>query len=286
MTSSPRARAAIWTAVSTMSIACMPPRAVATYAAAATRVTSEFPAIAGDMHASCLRFQSFSLQRRGDGWYDEAMLRSGCASTDTAVAAVIGVNRVLSGYFAALARLADDRIVSTDTEVKLLSASLISKAGMNQAQESAVSALLQYVSSTLLDIRRRPKLAQAITSQNANVIVVTNGLRDIVSKDYLQLLIDEETAANSFYRTVVREGRPREPLAAVLLMDVRDERARQLGNRREALDAYAKALGTISAGHQKLYLRRNTLGAKELAAELAGHAETLDKLAKRIEKAF
>ncbi len=286
MTSSARARAAIWMAVSTMSIACMPPRAVATYAAAATRVTSEFPAIAGDMHASCLRFQSFSLQRRGDGWYDEAMLRSRCAATDTAVTAIIGVNRVLAAYFSALARLADGKVVSTDTEVKLLSASIIGRTGMSQAQESAVGALLQYVSSTLLDISRRPKLAQAVASQNANVIVVANGLRDIVSRDYRQLLNNEETAANSFYRTIVREGRQREPLAAVLLMDVRDERASQLDARREALDAYAKALGTISSGHQKLYLRRNKLGAKEMLAELAGHAETLDELAKRIEKAF
>ncbi|HVF39752.1 MAG TPA: hypothetical protein VM939_07620 [Gemmatimonadaceae bacterium] len=265
---------------------CVPPKAVATYATAASKATAGFPPIARDMHASCLRFQAFSAQRRGDGWYDESTLRGRCAARDTAVAAVLSVNRVLSAYFSALSALADDKIVSADKELGTLATTLVSKAGMNQGQVSAVRAVVDYLSSGVMDGRRRSALTRAITTQNSNVTLIADGLDEIVQRDFQQILRTEEQGTNSFYRAVLLEGRDREPVAAALLMDQRDDRVAALKTRQANLDDYRKALGTIKSGHHKLYASRNNLKAKALAGELADHAKSLEKIAQQLEKAF
>ena len=115
---------------------------------------------------------------------------------------------------------------------------------------------------------------------------MTNGLRDIISRDYRQILNIESLAANDFYHTSVNESREREPLAAVLVLRDRDDRIAELTKKREAIAAYVRALDAVRDGHQKLYDHRNELRAKVLAAELADQTETLQRISRQLEKAF
>jgi hypothetical protein len=236
------------------------------------------------MYASCLRFEGYKAQRT-TGWYDSESLRMPCASRDTAVAGVLAANKILSAYFSALAKLADDQIVSADREIAGLGA-IVKKSGLNDAQVDAVAELTKYLASTVADAYRRGKIGDAIASQNGSIVLVTTGLRTIISRDYRQILNIESRAANDFYRSAVTEHREREPLAAILVLKDRDERVGDLRKRSDAIDAYVRALDAVRDGHQKLYDNRNKLRAKVLAAELRDQAATLDKLSRQIEKAF
>ena len=237
------------------------------------------------MYASCLRFEGYKAQRSAGGWYDDESLRARCASRDTAVAGVLAANRILSAYFSALARLADDKFGSADPEIGRL-AVVATKSGLNQAQVNAVGALAKYLTSTAIDVYRRQKLQDAIASQNGNVMFVTLGLRDVINQDYRRVLAIEARAANDFYHASINEGRGREPLAAILVLRDRDEKMLELRKRGEALDAYVRALDAVRNGHQKLYEHRTQLRARQVSAELVRNAELLEKIAKQLDKAF
>jgi hypothetical protein len=236
------------------------------------------------MYASCLRFEGYKAQRI-TGWYDNESRLLQCASRDTAVAGVLAANKVLSAYFSALAKLADDQVLSADREIGGL-AVIVKKSGLDDAQVDAVAELTKYLTSTAIDTYRRGKIGDAVASQNANVVLVTTGLRTIISRDYRQILNIEARAANDFYRAALTENREREPLAAILVLKDRDERVGELRKKTEAIDAYVRALDAVRAGHEKLFEHRNKLRAKVLASELRDQAEMLERISRQLEKAF
>jgi len=265
--------------------ACLPPSEVGRFARSASETTAAFPPVAREMYASCLRYEGYRAQRTARGWYDSESLRVSCAARDSAVNGVLAANRILSAYFAALSRLADDKAASTDNELTRL-ATVAKKSGMQEGQVNAVAALAKYMTSNFTGVYRRKKLTDAITSQNGNVTFVTTGLRDVINGDYRRLLLIESRAVNDFYRSVVTENRGRDALTTVLVLKDRDEKVAALQKRTEDLDAYVRALDAVRMGHQKLYEHRNQVRAKDVSADLIRHAETLERIGRQLEKAF
>jgi hypothetical protein len=115
---------------------------------------------------------------------------------------------------------------------------------------------------------------------------VIDALTEIVRTDYASILDVEATGMDAFYRSALTEGAAREPLAAILVRDARDARASALREKRNALTAYVKALGTMKAGHQRLYDSRHDLDAAKLAGDLADYSTQLEKLIPALREAF
>ena len=266
-------------------IACLPPSEVGRFARSASETTSDFQPVAREMYASCLRYEGYRAQRSSRGWYDSESLRASCAARDTAVNGVLAANRILSAYFAALGRLADDKTVSTDKEINRL-ATVATKSGLNPGAVNAVAGLANYMTSNFVDVYRRRKLTDAVASQNGNVVFITTGLRDVINNDYRRILLIESRAVNDFYRSVVTENRGRDALTTILVLKDRDEKVAALQKRTEDLDAYIRALDAVRLGHQKLYEHRNQVRAKEVSADMIRHAETLERIGRQLEKAF
>lgn len=266
--------------------ACVQPAAVGRYARAAGKTAAEFPALAADMHASCLRLEGYRESREGDGWFDHADLEPRCAERQKAAKRTIAVERVLAGYFAALAGLADDKVVSYDRSVDRLAGSLEDDARLDRKQVRAVADLAAFAASVATDGYRHAKLTSVIENQNANVATVIDALTEIVGTDYASILSVEEAGMESFYRSALAEGAEREPLAAILVRDTHDARTVALNEKRSALSACVKALTTMKAGHQRLYESRRELDAKALAVELAGYAAQLEEMVPALRKAF
>lgn len=265
---------------------CVRPAAVGRYARAAGKTAAEFPALAADMQASCLRFEGYRESRAGAGWFDRGDLEPRCARRAKAVRRTVAVERVLAGYFTALAGLTDDRVVSYDRSIGQLAGSLEDDAGLDPEQVRAVADLAAFAASVATDGYRRSKLTNVIEQQNANVTVVIDALTRIVGTDYASILDVEEAGMEAFYRSALAEGAEGEPLAAILVRDTRDARAEELREKRSALAAYVKALAAMKAGHQRLYEGRRDLDARALARELAGYAAQLEELLPALRDAF
>lgn len=267
---------------------CVHPAAVGRYARAAGATAAEFPALADDMRASCIRLEGYRAAREGGGggWFDGADLAPRCAGRARAVERTAAVERVLARYFSALAALADNKVLSYDRGVGELANALEDDAKLDAKQVRAVSDLAAFAASVATDGYRHVKLTKVIEEQNANVGTVVDALTAIVGTDYASILDLEATGMESFYRSALAEGAEREPLAAILVRDTRDARASALGDKRQALAAYVKALATIKAGHQRLYDSRHDLDAKELAGDLARYTKQLEEMLPALREAF
>jgi len=267
---------------------CVRTGAVGRYARAAGATAAEFPALADDMTASCVRLEGYREVREGKGWglVERGDLEKRCEDRGKAVRRAVSVERVLGRYFAALGALADGEVVDFDGSVDDLADALEDDAKLDRKKVKAVSDLAAFVASVTTDGYRHLKLTQVIEEQNGNVGTVIDALTEIVATDYANILELEATGMESFYRSALAEGAEREPLAAILVRDARDERAAALREKREALAKYVKALGTMKAGHQRLYDSRRDLKAKVLARELADYAAQLEKMLPALRDAF
>lgn len=266
--------------------ACVRPAAVGRYARAAGKTTAEFPALAADMQASCLRLEGYRESREGAGWFDRADLEPRCAERRKVVNRTVAVERVLAGYFTALAGLADGKVVAYEGSIDNLAGSLEDDAHLDRKRVRAVADLAAFAASVGTDGYRHARLTSVIEKQNANVAIVIDALTQIVGTDYASILGVEEAGMESYYRSALAEGAEHEPLAALIVHDTYDSRATALAEKRSALSAYVKALATMKAGHQKLYESRHDLDAKALAAELAGYAAQLEDMIPALHKAF
>ncbi len=265
---------------------CVRTGAVGRYARAAGETAGEFPALADEMRASCVRLEGYRQAREGKGWFEREDLEGSCADRARAVRRAVTAERALASYFAALGALADDKVVKYDGSVDGLADALEEDAGLDREKVRAVSDLASFAASVATDGYRHLKLANVIEEQNGNVALVIDALAEIVGTDYANILELESTGMESFYRSALTEGAEREPLAAILVRDARDERAATLRGKRVALAAYVKALGTMKAGHQRLYDSRHDLHAKALAGELADYATRLEKMIPALREAF
>lgn len=267
---------------------CVSTGGVGRYAKAAGETAAEFPALAEDMTASCVRLESYREAREGKGWGwpERADLEKRCAARERAVRRAVAVDRVLARYFAALGALADDKVVKYGASIDDLADALEDDAQLDQEKVRAVSDLAAFTASVATDGYRHLKLTRVIEEQNANVAAVIDALTDIVGRDYANILDLEAAGMDAFYRTALMEDAEREPLAAILVRDRRDERAERLREKRSALDAYVKALATMKKGHQRLYDSRHDLDAKQLVGELADYATQLEKMIPALRDAF
>ncbi len=265
---------------------CVRTGGVGSYARAAGETAAEFPALAEAMTASCVRLEEYREAREGSGWAGAADLEKRCADRERAVRRAVAVDRVLASYFAALGALANDKVVKYDASIDDLADALEDDAKLDGQKVRAVSDLAAFTASVATDAYRRLTLARVIEDQNANVAAVIDALAEIVGKDYANVLDLEAAGMDAFYRSALAEGAEREPLAAILVRDRRDERAAELKAKRTALDAYVKALATMKKGHQRLYDSRRDLDAKRLAGELAGYTVQLEEMISALRDAY
>ena len=266
--------------------ACVRPTAVASFAAAAGRTSAQLPDVASDLYASCLRFEGYKAARRGDGWYEPADLVPPCAARDSAVRRVVAMNRLLAGYWSALGALADDRVVAYDKNLDRLATALNADAGLARDRARAITGIASFLGTAVTEGYRRRQLVEAIDSQHDNVARLVEGVREIVATDYANALEVEHQGMSLFYHALWREGAAREPIAAALLRDARDERDAALLRKQAALTDLADALRLVRAGHERLYASRHDLNGPALVAELATYAARLDAAVVAIQKAF
>ncbi|HXY29609.1 MAG TPA: hypothetical protein VEI06_02780 [Gemmatimonadaceae bacterium] len=266
-------------------VACTQPVAVAKYARAADRTTQAFSGVAGEMTASCVRFERYKAERDGGGWDDDAALRRRCAGRDSAVKNAVVASLVLREYFAALANLAANQLVHYDADVRAL-AQDVGDAGVDPARARAVGDLAAFLADAATGQYRRRELAQVVETENESVLAVVDGLHAIVTEDYRLELEIERQAVNDYFHTAVATDGAREPLAAMLVKNLRDDQIATIATKESALRSYARALARVRAGHQALYDAREELDAPALANELAGYVTTIDDILAALRQAF
>jgi hypothetical protein len=256
------------------------------FSASASLVTAKLPDATAAVAASCRRAQSYRLRRVTSAWYGTDSVRAACADRERALRDVEGVNRVLSGYFAALGALAGEKVPEAGAGVSALGSAVGEATDFDAGKVSAITALARFTTTHATDGYRRAALREAIAGQNANVQTVTSALHELLEEGLARYLATDGNAETDYYRSVLTESGAREPLGAILVRDSYDGRHAEVLEQTEAVRTLGRAMLTIGRGHQRLYDARDHLAAKELLASIVATARQLDAAMAKMDKAF
>lgn len=258
--------------------ACADLTAVQKLATAGEKAGESLAPIAADIAGSCERTRSYEPR-------DIAEKRN-CDSEKSLEKPLLAVGRVLEKYLQALGSLAGGKTGVYDASLGGIAGGLEASGKFDKGRVAAVGGIVKFMSDAATDAARRRTLSDAVRSQNANVQSIIAALQSIVGTDYLLDLQNEELALSSFSETLLREHGKTEPLAAVVAGAEWQRAHESLKTRRDAANAYGRALAKLSQAHQRLADGSENLGAKELMSRILSDAEEIESLREKVVKAF
>lgn len=256
-------------------VGCVNLDEVGKFSGLAASASSTLPDLVNDIKGSCLRFNGYAPENQ----------QRDCTIYDRIDPSILEAQGVLTDYMDALGRLSSDKGVTYGKNLDQLPDKL-KPAGFDQDQVKAAVGLSKVLLDAALNHYRQHKLSAVIGQSNDDVGKLTDALGDIVGKDYVQLLDNEDSAMDTFYGTELHEYRDREPLTAILVRKQYATEKEKLEERRAAAAAYEKVMTSIKAGHQKLYNSRNKLSSSEIINDLGPEIENITDSLNQMHKAF
>lgn len=254
---------------------CIDLSQITTFSSTAKQAGTALPALVSDLKSSCERFNSYAPP--GSAARD-------CSQYDAQSKGISAVQSVLLNYMQALGQLSSDKAVTFSQGTSDLATSL-KNAGLDEAASKATTGLAGKLADAVTNGYRRKKLAQFVHSENGDVQILTTGLANIIGNDYKQVLDNEKTAMESYYKRALL-NQDREPLTAVLVQHQWLQDESSLKAKMDAADAYAKIMKSIADGHQKLNNAGTSLNTKDLLQILGKDIGDIASSVTDVNKAF
>jgi hypothetical protein len=267
-----------------VAVGCSSPSAVRRYASVSAVAGEKFSPVADDLCGSCQRRERYHLLGHWESDLDSLDERTAEACEEYARAEphLVAAHRVLTRYLTALGRLSAGDLVTYDKPLDKLAGTLTQTDIFGEDGINAVKGISEVLMEAVSGGWRRKQLGAVIEKTNPDIQSLTAVLREIVEKDYEQLLESEAEAARKFYLGELREHGEEEPLTAVLVYDKWSQEDGVIETRKDAARAYVKVLERIAAGHQNLYDHRNELSSKEVRRLVLGHVTSIEELVRSV----
>jgi ribosomal protein S15P/S13E len=190
---------------------------------------------------------------------------------------LLAYHRLLEEYMKSLGALAADEAVNFDDEVGSLVDAGIQAKYVSGEQADAVKTIVGLLGNAAATGYRSRELKLVIERGNAPLQTVLADMRSIVELGYMESLRQEESAFNSYYRYLERaaEQDMKEPVAAQLVRNIREEKAALFPVRKLGPPAFARTLSQIGEAHQHLFEHRRDLNNKETLATLTTYVRKI-----------
>lgn len=272
-----------------LTAACVPPTAVRDFASSGAKASAQLEPLGPDFYTACLRLFAYREHRYHIATRADTAAFNECHSRKQVADSLAEVTRVLEAYLSALADLAEDHVASYDGGLDSLAKTVGRLPGTTRdtQQVAAVSGVLKFLTSAVVDGYRRRHLTDAIAEQDVNVAALGAVLRRADSA-YATALNLEELAMDTYYSDAIRRatGSGDPTPTSILLRETWDSRADELARHRAVVGAYLTAIKAIVDGHHALYRSRHDLKAKQLIKELGQYSQQLGAAARAMITAF
>ena len=198
-----------------------------------------------------------------------------CASFAPQGEALTKASEVLSAYFRALQQLASFNSSSVSGAAGQAGLNIGVASGLNTAQIDSVSKLASLLTQVFTDRYQQHDLVKMLSQADGSIESVTQGMEDIVAKDYEGLLREEQESLPASYQAVadVKDSATILLLNRAFLMDLNE-----LEQRQAAAEAYVKALKQIREGHHALATMAKSRKPKNLALALQPYTDQMEAL--------
>jgi len=250
------------------------------YAKASQDVGKSFPGIAEAAEASCVRANSFIVDKNKLPPLD-------CKIYAVLQPQLVKINSRLFEYIASLGKLATADVSKAGGEFDHLSTDLLAGdphiSTDNQNKASAVSGLAKAITNLVLGGYRQRELEKLIGENDKAVHDVSDFLSGYALDKYHQSFADEWRYEDMYCQNMASDA---EPLASELLKRKCAADKVAISAQLKAVEDYQKALATIEATHQKLKDERGHWDPVKLAQELGPGIASLGSAAVSVHKAF
>ncbi len=197
--------------------------------------------------------------------------------------ALIQASDILSAYFRAMQELASFNTSAVSSTSQKAGENAGFAAKFNTTQADSVGKLAALVTQLLTERYQRTQLLKLLREADPAIESVTQALEDVVSKDYMSLLREEQQSLTAQYQNVGDTGNT----AMILLLNRSyTEELNQLNRRKTIADAYVRALGQIREGHHQLALNVHHLKSKEISMALQPYTARLQGLVPTLQNGF
>ena len=267
---------------------CVSHKAVQDFAATSATATNRLPALATDLSESCTRQKQYLAIRGGD--FDPLRLRQDadnqCLDFKTSEKSFITANKVLVEYLQTLGKLAGGETITYDKNLDKLAGNLGETKLLPKEKVSTVNAVVKFLANASSDKWRKKQVGKAIVQVNPDIQRLLLTLSTLITRDYFQLLEDEELAAKNLYLGTIKANKKKEPVTIILLQQQWDRDYKTLQRRKKTATTYGEILTTIAQGHQLMADKQSTITKKAVQKEIMDYTAKITPLIADINDTF
>lgn len=270
---------------------CASPDVIAAFARNAQSPLQEGSSIFADIHDSCVRRHSYAQPftplylpaTSNTAASGAAHVASVCAPFASQGDALTKASDVLLAYFKVMQQLASFSTSAITTSSQAAAEDAANAAQLSIAQIDSVGKLAGLVTETFTERPQRNRLLKYLREADPDVSAVARGFEDIVSKDYEDLLREEQQTVTARYQAIgdIKDG------ATILLLNrAYAEDLNALARRKAVADAYVEALEQIRQAHHQLAQNADHLKGRQLSMALEPYTTKLQTLVLVLQKGF
>jgi hypothetical protein len=264
---------------------CSTPLAIATFSASAEQALDHGPALFKDLYGTCARARLY--QQPVQPLFKGSQPASGqeiqaCLQFRAEGDALITDSDAFSKYFSALHELAEFNASAISGPATGAATQAAATANLTTSQIQAMGKLASLITQAATEHFQRVRLMHLLEQADPSVQDAVQAFQT-VARDYEGLLDEERRRMRARYQDAsVGVSTP-----LLLLLDrAFQEEAAGIETRRNAAEAYIKALREVAEGHQLLALNAKKVSPKELGMALEPYTSNLRQLVPQIQKAF
>ena len=261
---------------------CAPPQSIATFAGTATITLDHGPPLFADLNGTCVRRHLLAQESAPSFLPGAAPLHqaAACSQFVTEGAALTKLSSVLSAYFSAIHQLAAFNTSNVSTIASSAAENAATAANWDSSQVSSAAKLSTLITEAFTERYQSRHLSTYLREAQQPVADILHAFEDVIGKDYLGLLREEEQTLKARYQRV---GDAHSAAIILLLDRAYNQDLNELNARRQSAEAYVKALQQIEQGQAKL-AENITRNSKELTMSLEPYITELESLLPEIER--
>lgn len=275
--------------------ACSNLASVRTFASATSTVTNSTSLLLNDDQGTCSRRMQVEIEFYRVAKMDAAASsaktsESNCSVAEAQTKRILAYNNVLENYASALNAISQDSYVTVNGEVNdvdgiLSNLNSTKLTAVTNDQKSAVEALVGFVGTAALDVYRHQKISDALSPQNVLAVKeISAAIRSAVHAYDLQLA--QEGKAYDDAINAMNVVASKESLAvqeySLRMSDIQSS----LAQRRQAVDAYDKALASMGTALDAAAADVANPSFKEISASVISYAKQANAVQVSFRKAF
>jgi hypothetical protein len=257
---------------------------IRTLASSLQTATSDTESIVAADNASCQ--QNLALQKEYKLLVDPSFVLPSCDDRAAVLASILAENKALQAYGGALASLADDQFVTTDTDAKVVTDTLTKYKMVSDPVVEAVDSVFSAVETAALNGYRQRELKKVMVGPPAEAFKTIMSSYASLSDQYTVALHNEKINLALIQAGINQKHGGQEPVAVAELAYRFAAIQLDIDQKTAALDDYSRAIAELQPAFDAAVMDLTHPSPKEIYDSVKSFASTVKDAHDKLKKAF